>query len=597
MADQWFYRMFGEDFGPMPLEKLQELASSGTVQALDLVRAESSGEWVAAATIDELGLSTSERRTAVAVAVKPASDPEMSATQTASDDWYCQLGGQELGPLSFDELLKYAEHEQLGADDQVKLGPKGKWRRVGSIGRLMAALPYQAVEKSIVVGRSTARIDRTTDTQVISKATTTMTPVVAAPDPAATYRVAYEQAKAKLTESMLAQADAVFKAAEEQAQSQIAWATAPNVDRYWWGWANGVEFGPVEFTQVFGLAKSGQLKPSDFVRNGTHGQFIPSSNVPGLYRALEIIARATETRNLARSQAQAAAALALPPVTAPTQLINAAEQQATSNASIATPAAAPKSNPTIDTTRPAARPASDPQVATRKSDPQITMPAAAAEPAPAAPVETPRPAPSLAYSSSNYGASSSMSGFSSSSSSMSTYGTSRQVTPPKSYPKRSSRPSSPWLSDMLESLKEPKALGAIGTIALVLLIVGWSYLPKNRSADLKQYHALKTLVDEIKAKRTTAPAELPKIEQLLAKLGKEIAVSLKEKASRDDPAKQCLLWAARDEVPRFIQAGLAMESPAEKSLEARLREAAYELGLEKRPPVDLAQLAARANDD
>lgn len=150
---------------------------------------------------------------------------------------------------------------------------------------------------------------------------------------------------------------------------------------------------------------------------------------------------------------------------------------------------------------------------------------------------------------------------------------------------------------MLENLKEPKALGAVGTIALVLLIVGWSYLPKNRSADLKQYHAIKLLVDEIKAKRTTAPAELPKIEQLLAKLGKEIAVNLKDKASRDDPAKQCLLWAARDEVPRFIQAGLAMESPAQKSLEARLREAAYELGLEKRPPVDLAQLAARANDD
>lgn len=597
MADQWFYRMFGEDFGPMPLEKLQELAGSGTVQALDLVRAESSSEWVAAATIDELGLSTSERRTSTSVAVKPASDAEMT-TQAASDDWYCQLGGQELGPLSFDELLKYAEHEQLGADDQVKLGPKGKWRRVGSIGRLMAALPYQAVEKSIVVARASTRVDRTTEKPVVSKAAITTTPVVAAPDTAATYRVAYEQAKAKLTESMLAQADAAFKAAEEQAQAQIAWATAPNVDRYWWGWANGVEFGPVEFTQVFGLAKSGQLKASDFVRNGTHGQFVPSSNVPGLYRALDIIARATETRNLAKSQAQAAAALALPPMTAPTQLINAAEQQGASNASIAIPhVAAPTSNPAIEITKPAARPASDPQVTTRKSDPQIATPAAAVEPTPAPPVEAPRPAPSLAYSSSNYGASSSMSGFSSSSSSMSTYGTSRPVTPPKSYPKRTSRPSSPWLSDMLENLKEPKALGAIGTIALVMLIVGWSYLPKNRSADLKQYNAMKMLVDEIKAKRTTAPAELPKIEQLLTKLSKEIAVNLKDKASRDDPAKQCLLWAARDEVPRFIQAGLAMESPAEKSLEARLREAAYELGLEKRPPVDLAQLAARANDD
>src|SRR6202012_2606802 len=71
------------------------------------------------------------------------------ATATkATDEWFCIIGGAELGPMSFEELTGYAQNEQLSADDEVKLGATGKWRRVGSIGRLMAVMPYQAPKKS-----------------------------------------------------------------------------------------------------------------------------------------------------------------------------------------------------------------------------------------------------------------------------------------------------------------------------------------------------------------------------------------------------------------------------------------------------------------
>src|SRR6185503_16116052 len=131
-------------------------------------------------------------------------------------------------------------------------------------------------------------------TAILAASTPVVAPRPAAPaapevDVQAAYRAAYEQAKAMVAESMLAQADAAYKAAEDQANAQIAWTKAPNVDKFWWGWAGGVEFGPVQFTQVFGLAKSGQLKPSDFVRNGQLGQFVPSSSVPGLFKAIEMI--------------------------------------------------------------------------------------------------------------------------------------------------------------------------------------------------------------------------------------------------------------------------------------------------------------------
>jgi hypothetical protein len=605
MTEQWVYRMFGEEFGPMPFEKLKELAETGTIQAFDQIRSTSSGDWIDAVTVEELGLSTSGRDTVTATAVTGSTDFEKSTRQTANDDWYCMVAGQELGPLSFDELLKFAEHEQLSADDEVRLGSDGKWRRAGSIGRLMAALPYQAVEKKIRPGNRPAangspgavpapRTGVSPETRVNPGTSVSPDPTpkpAVAPNQDATYRVAFEQAAAKVVEAMLAQADATFKAAEEQARSQIAWASAPNVDRFWWGWAGGVEFGPVEFPQVFGLAKSGQLKPSDLVRNGQHGQYVSSSNIPGLFSAIEMIARAAQARDLARSQAQAASSLAAPPPVAPTALLNAAEkaiaaeQQAKSNPAITVPSAsasASRSNPVVQTLRqpPAAH---EPQTETTAPEPPADEPMRSAHP-----------------SSMNSGFASSMGGgFSStSSSSMSTYGSGRPAAVPgKSFSKKPPAQKSTWLPDLLESLKEPKAIGSLCTIAFVLLIVGWRYLPKSHADDIKRYQALKGILDEVKSKRASSPAELLGLQDKLKKTAKQIADEVKAKAGPDEPAKQCLLFAARDEVPRMMQSGLALESAAEKMLAIRLKEASYELGLEKRPPVDPAQLAAATRDD
>ena len=180
---------------------------------------------------------------------------------------------------------------------------------------------------------------------------------------------------------------------------------------------------------------------------------------------------------------------------------------------------------------------------------------------------------------------------------MSTYGASRPAAIPSKPPTRKPPASgSTWFSDTLDSLKQTKAIGSVCTIALVLLVLGWNFLPKSRAADIKKYQALKQLLDDVKSKRTSAPAELTAVQQKLEKVSKEISLELKSKASREEPAKQCLLWAARDEVPRFIQAGLAMESQAEKNLTARLQDAAYELGLERRPPVTPPRLATPGDD-
>lgn len=146
---------------------------------------------------------------------------------------------------------------------------------------------------------------------------------------------------------------------------------------------------------------------------------------------------------------------------------------------------------------------------------------------------------------------------------------------------------------MLDTLKQPKVLGAA---VAVLLAIGWFAMPKSRGADIKRYQALKQILDEIQTKRSS-PADIAALQKQLGETAKKIFAEVKDKAGRDEPVKQSLLWATRDEVPRMIQAGFTIESPAEKSFAARLKEAAYDLGLEKRPEIQLAQVVPPSNDD
>lgn len=142
MLEQWFYRIFGQEFGPVAFDELRELATFGSISPTDEVRNENSTEWVMGSSIPELGFVVEESEAGFVPSLK------------SLNDWYCVICGQELGPLSFDEIARFAEQSQLSAEDQVKLGAGGKWRRVGSIGRLLAAIPYQPAQQRIPEKRS-----------------------------------------------------------------------------------------------------------------------------------------------------------------------------------------------------------------------------------------------------------------------------------------------------------------------------------------------------------------------------------------------------------------------------------------------------------
>lgn len=449
MTDQWYYRQFGTDVGPMSLAKLKELADGGTILALDYVRSASSNEWVAAATIAELGLTTSQRRTAAAMDATSTTSHDVSTAPLANSDWYCRLGGQELGPLSFDEILTWAENQQLSAEDEVKLGSSGRWRRVDTIGRLVAALPYRPIEK--IIGS-------------------------AGPTPVNGPKV---------------------EPATNQKLNQRAVRTTVPCE-------NATGRGVPDVTKVR--------------TTGSTNTASPMLTVPG------------QPRTGSDPQVATVVPVAVVPVAVDTQL------------------SAPKHE--------------DEQ---RGTSPRL-------------------PSPSI----SSYGQSHS--------SALPASSGARPTMKPRPLPVRPTARQSSWLSGIGEVVKNPQAIGSICAIALVMLILGWGYLPKSRGADIKRYHALKQIFNEIRAKRTSAPAELAMLKQKLEQTASQIVSEVKAKAGRDDPAKQCLLWAARDETPRFIQAGLAAESIAEKCLEAKLQDVAYELGLEQRPVVTLAQSTSPEDD-
>lgn len=332
MSDQWMYRAFGQEFGPLSFDELKELAACGTLTADSEVRIASSDQWRLAFKIEGLGVDVG---TSIASRNRESGGSQAEFA-TTRDDWYYNIGGLELGPVSFDELMEMARSEQVAADDNVKLGLDGKWRRAGSIGRLMAVLPFQSANTRLIAPEvvETRISDPFADLEdAASENSAERLPLDSSSiggsqesshdrqpttvDPQIEYEIAFAKAKENIRAAMMAQADAAFQTAESQARQEVAWVFGPNVDRQWWGWMGSVQFGPVEFPQVLALARNGQIKPSDFIRNGPFGQFVPASSVPGLMSAVAILTRATEAMALAKAQANAAVELTVAPAIAP----------------------------------------------------------------------------------------------------------------------------------------------------------------------------------------------------------------------------------------------------------------------------------------
>lgn len=106
---EWYYKLLGQEMGPVTSEEVQEQIQLGSLASNDLIRLGVSGEWQLLSRIPQFR--------AQAAAMQP--QPE----------WFCRMLGQELGPMTFDELQSMVNASSLHADDEVRHGADGNWER------------------------------------------------------------------------------------------------------------------------------------------------------------------------------------------------------------------------------------------------------------------------------------------------------------------------------------------------------------------------------------------------------------------------------------------------------------------------------------
>lgn len=490
-----------------------------------------------------------------------------TSSSAGADDWYCMAFGQELGPLSFDELAEYVGQGQMVAEDEVKLGAAGKWRRIGSIGRLVAILPYQGTQAqtSQPAAQAAKPVDSVRQiTRPVATALQSVAPTarasVSPTQPAAPIAVASVGLQAGELEFI--KAKATYEATEQAVKHLIPWAYSPNCNPQWWTVIDGVENGPIEFATIFEWAMSGRIQPTDYVRNGLFGQYGSVGNLPGLFSAAGMLKQAREAFEIAKSHEAQAVAVA-PTVASPLAVRPAAVLQVAASAALIQHAT---TNATVA-----------PKVSPELAKPSHVAVAQPERPKPIAPTRTtPQPMPTISATESRPSAASpsSSGGFSGSMGGGSS--TSRRIsTPPRpsTYSQRSSG------SSFFASLLEAHSLGKIGIVAVVLLGVGWMCMPAGRAADIKRYKELKQLLTDVRAKREAKATDFSDLKDKAQKLTAEFTPVLKTQASSYHPAKQYLLWAVRDDLPRMMKEYLLAETQAEKNFAARLDHVAMHLSV------------------
>ncbi len=127
-------------------------------------------------------------------------------------------------------------------------------------------------------------------------------------------------------------------------------------------------------------------------------------------------------------------------------------------------------------------------------------------------------------------------------------------------------------------------IGAGGVLSIVLVIaLAWRFYDSSAKAsrDRRFYTDLNSILTQIREEREAPSPDFAEIRERAQRTAILIANTLKNEASPDVPARQLLLWAARDEIPRMLYGDLAVVSQSEMALNNRLIEAAELL---KMPP-------------
>lgn len=525
MAQDWYYKLLGEETGPVTFRALRELAADGHLAANDEVRT-SHTSWKPAAEVSELFTAGEVEEPELAtdydldMLLSPSSAPVkvsdkrrgMNAAKAAASaparHWYYKLLGQEIGPATSDEVLEQIRCGSLHYDDLVKDGPKGSWIPLEKakpfasaaasmkpqaewycrvLGQELGPMTFDELEEMVTAGSLHAddevrhgdddwmRADRTRGLKFSKTATLNMV----AHDRSATYVPFGDDAKRK----------------------------------EWYYEILGQEMGPISFTEMLKAVGSGTLTFEDKARKGKAGAWSLVMDVPGLV--------STEAKaNYLAAKLEASRPRPVPVV--PTPVAPAAEA-----AAIESP--------------------------TRSVVPSV---------APARSVVPASPSASMGANSVGMGGSSTRPSYGSDmGGGMGGMSASRTMPPPPpafKAPKKSSGPAFDFgaIFDSLKEMVSPKAIAAVGAILFAGLLIVWSQFGLSFGVvGIAEYQQVKDIMVKLDAAATSKDAQaMPGFAKQYESKLKSLQKAIESKSpGSDKPLLQMMLFVVRDRIPAVMK--------------------------------------------
>lgn len=437
MAQDWYYKLLGEETGPVTFAALRELVENGHLTAEDEVRTSTSGwkrvdDVPSLLEVGDVGEPELATDMDLDLLLAPSSSPQVkvsakrqgqraaiAAAAAPVAQWYYKMLGHEMGPTSEADLIQQIQAGSLHGEDLVRLRESGVWQP------LEQTLQFSAIIREMRPKPEWyCRVLRQTFGPMIFEELQQMAKSGALnSDDEVRHGASDPWAKADRVRGLKfpKAATAQSAPAHDRNSTLVPFGEAAQ-KREWYYEIVGQQMGPISFTEMAKAVSGGTLKMEDKARRGTTGAWTLVINVPGLVSTEDKAAYLATKSAASRPQP-------LPPKpVAPAPVLPAP--------------VAPASPPPV---------ALSPQ---KEAPPPV---------APAAP--PPRPLPSSAPAASAHGASGSTSGYGS----MASMSPPALPRPPAFTPSKKSGGSSSGLGDLLADLKDkldPKAIAAIAVLCL-----------------------------------------------------------------------------------------------------------------------------------
>jgi WD40 repeat protein len=255
---------------------LKQLAASGQLAAGDLVWKEDMDEWKPASKVKGLfpksELTSPDSLQSVPAAAPPALPQK---PESAVENWHYSIGGNQNGPVSFEELKRLAAADQLGPSDLVWREGDNDWQPAGSVTDLLSAGTPQSQDRPQPppVPSQTQKQSPQATPKRNGKRSRTPPPIPSRRRPPS------------------------FPNATTLRKDQTK--IDPTARKRKWYYAEGTQQrGPVSFQQLGQLVAERKLGPSDWVWNSSLDEWNPACKIEDLSTTLDSARTATATKPL-----------------------------------------------------------------------------------------------------------------------------------------------------------------------------------------------------------------------------------------------------------------------------------------------------------